>query len=365
MSQSNATTTKISDLFQGKAGVSNLYNKSLKLVQSNVIGATQSSLDQLKIYYQSCSISTQDLLNILYVSDSAFAQSFKQIISHQKINASVNAPTQAEIDKSYGIFFACKKISSPSTDDYLQLNKEISTLYADRYTNKLMLSSMTQTNFGEDFFRNGTLEDSPFDLLYDIQQVGNVMFEWFKEMPAVLFYQLPQVGWSSATNISPFGMIGNPLLLATTLNISALSWQTAIDKKLLATTLGSDVDWLDEDTTRFVETANSSAGASSSSLGNMCIVPSNQDTGTTETKTMTNAAYISWIESFIKDANSNDVVDAHLLEVFTAENPAPAVADTPQGNSDAQASYASAIANTYAEKAFGSCLLYTSPSPRD
>ncbi|HBB03513.1 TPA: hypothetical protein DCZ39_01220 [Patescibacteria group bacterium] len=35
------------------------------------------------------------------------------------------------------------------------------------------------------------MDDSDFDILYDINQVGKTLFENFKESPQILFYRMP------------------------------------------------------------------------------------------------------------------------------------------------------------------------------
>ncbi|MEI8009110.1 MAG: hypothetical protein WCI00_07170 [bacterium] len=36
------------------------------------------------------------------------------------------------------------------------------------------------------------MDDSDFDLLYDINQVGKILFDTFTDSPQVLFYRLPK-----------------------------------------------------------------------------------------------------------------------------------------------------------------------------
>ena len=62
------------------------------------------------------------------------------------------------------------------------------------------MSTLNKSNYGSDFFRNGTLDDSDFDLLYDINQVGKILFDAFKDTPEILFYTLPTLKKASAQN---------------------------------------------------------------------------------------------------------------------------------------------------------------------
>jgi hypothetical protein len=44
------------------------------------------------------------------------------------------------------------------------------------------------------------LDDSDFDILYDINQVGKILFENITETPQLLFYRLPNSPQSSSQN---------------------------------------------------------------------------------------------------------------------------------------------------------------------
>jgi hypothetical protein len=72
------------------------------------------------------------------------------------------------------------------------LNNEINTLYRDGYINSYTISNLNKENFGSEILWNGTLDDSDFDLLYDINQIGKILFEDFTESPQILFYRMPK-----------------------------------------------------------------------------------------------------------------------------------------------------------------------------
>lgn len=168
----------------------------MKLAKDREVVATTTSLDQLTSYYSDCALTTSDFINVLYNSNSSFALTFGQILP-----ASTKAPSNKDINKSYAKFFACKKISVPATSEQITaLNNEINAVYYDGYANTYSLSTLNQDNFGSDLLWNGTLDDSDFDLLYDINQVGKVLFEAFQDSPEVLFYRLPEIASPSAQN---------------------------------------------------------------------------------------------------------------------------------------------------------------------
>jgi len=72
------------------------------------------------------------------------------------------------------------------------INNEINLVYYNIYATNYAVSNLNKSNFGSDLFRNGTLDDSDFDILYDINQVGKLLFDDFNESPQILFYRLPK-----------------------------------------------------------------------------------------------------------------------------------------------------------------------------
>ena len=100
-------------------------------------------------------------------------------------------PTPASINESYFHFFACDGIKTPSTDDFTRVQNNLMALYYQSVNGVFYSSTLAQDNVGEDLFRNGTTDDSVFDLLVDISTIGNLFFSSFKQAPEVLFYRLP------------------------------------------------------------------------------------------------------------------------------------------------------------------------------
>lgn len=366
------------DLFQGKPVVSNLYSKALKLSKDREISATTASLDQLKSYYSECSnIATQDFVNILYNSNFSFRETLDQILPD-----GTKKPTSLEINKSYAKFFTCKNTIS-TNDAVTSLNNEINEAYYTVYSNTYSLGALNEDNFWSDFFWNGTLDDSSFDLLYDINQIWKLMFDDFKDSPEVLFYRLPaaqnastQGGWdlSSLTDQSSYQLWGGggsfpgTTWWPTWTNPSPpTSWwwvptppinpiitpivqsQTTIPKNQTLSVAE------DTEVQNFIEHTNSTAtpttpAGSALVFWNECL---SNDTGTAavyeEPQPVLEdpVTYISGIINFISWASLNDVVDAHLLDVFHKHNPVPTWGNT------SGTGVADAIANSYAEQALG------------
>jgi hypothetical protein len=59
-------------------------------------------------------------------------------------------------------------------------------------------------------FWNGKLDDADYDLLYDIDIIWKILFEWSKSPPQVLYYQFPDVSslwWNQDPDIPYNGNI--------------------------------------------------------------------------------------------------------------------------------------------------------------
>ncbi len=357
-------------LFKGKSTVSNLYSKALKLTKDREVSATTTSLDQLKDYYSDCNgVKNSDFVNVLYNTNTTFRTIFEQLLDKK-----TKRPTTEEIQKSYTKLLACKGITvAPTNADITSINDEVQNVYYQGYTNAYTMSTLNQDNFWSDLLWNGTLDDSDFDLLADIDQVGKIFFEDFKDSPEILFYRLPAVQQSSTQNGSNLSSLsdqsssqvwGGGSSFSPTNTSSASSSSSAGSSSASpvsagvtsqAITVNKNIPSLadDKDVQTFIEhtnapTASTPAGAALL-FWNQCLswdtsIPISEEQSE---ELMTPEAYISGIEAFISTANIDDVVNQTLLAEFTKNNPLAAWTNT------SAAGYADAVANTYAEQSFG------------
>ncbi len=370
--QSQDQSVGISKIFQWKATVSNLYTKALKLAKDNEVVSTMSAFDQLAAYYDVCPrIQKKDFINVLYHANASFRDVFNQIFW-----SATTKPENLDFSGSYQKFFACKKIYTPTINDFQDVDAEINKLYQNAYINSYSVSTINQDNYGSDFFWNGSLDDSDFDILYDINQIGKILFDDFKDTPQILFYTMPtlqqaltqwwgtlssltnqggsyQVGpsWTSTSSTSPSQ---NSLRSssAPSLPVSPSSLPSSVSSTVSKTP--SDVLSPDKDVQTFIATTNNttpqSAAGSALIFGNQCLswdtsvpVADQQQTSVLEDP----VAYISGITAFINDANLDQVINQQLLTQFHKDSPLASWAST----SDSWV--ADSIANTYAEQAFG------------
>lgn len=363
------------NLFQGKVVVANIYSKALKLVKNLEVTSTTTSFEQLRAYYSDCSnLQDSDFINVLYNSNFSFRQTFDQILPQW-----TTSPSKKKIDISYAKFFKCKNIFGSGTAQQVDaLNKEVNRIYYQWYTNAYSLSTLNQDNFWSDSFWNGTLDDSSFDLLYDINQVGKILFENFKESPEVLFYTLPQIKSSSTQNgddLSSLSDQGSFQVWGGGWSFPGTSWVPSwasssvwwsqssdgasfIDASASSSQRVSNGDLsplvADKEVKTFIEATNpnSSLASSASSavlLWNQCLTPDTPAPIVEEQPLVEDAAsYISGLVHFINNPNIEDIINTHLLAQFKFTNPlSPWWSSSDPGSADA-------IANAYAEQSFGS-----------
>ncbi len=55
-------------------------------------------------------------------------------------------------------------------------------------------NSLSRDTYGTEFFQNGTLDDSDYDLLVDISEIGRIMFDGYKPPLTTVFYGMPTLG---------------------------------------------------------------------------------------------------------------------------------------------------------------------------
>ena len=219
-------------VFNGSTNVDNLYSKALKLSKNNNLNGLKLWIQQIAqiISQQSNkSINPQDIMNILYDSSSALNEiaGLMYIINPQ----TTTIPAE-EIDASYSRLSksipACLKNAPETWDPDLVSRSCIKQRISQQYTtirqNDKDLNSFKTDTFGEDFFSNGTLDDSAYDILIDIENIWNLLFTSFSKPSQTLFYQMPKSlanknsnwgisnnGWSSnsTNNWSTDGIIWN------------------------------------------------------------------------------------------------------------------------------------------------------------
>ena len=371
LKQSAQDTQTATSLFDGKAEIGDLYNQALKIVKQNESSATDQSVNSVVAYFtaKSCNVSALDVIHILYVSNLWFKAFFdQQVLS--SLTSPRSLPTPASINASYFRFFACDKITRPTAGDFTRVQDNLIALYYQSVNGVFYSSTLAQDNVGEDLYRNGTTDDSAYDLLVDINTIGDLLFSSFKKAPEVLFYRLPKAvsGWWSNDSLTPWSWIstGNSGWTGWVTNDTwtdtpwvrgigvppspAPLWATTKPSSTTDTVVSPSTVSQDVDVQQFLKTNDPSTFVQpnySFLVGNACAdvqkLPASQ--AAVQEATEDPQTYISGIVNFINNANSDEIAQAVLQSWFNADYV------TAQKTNPATA--ADVIANNYSEIAFG------------
>lgn len=170
----------------------NIFEKNRKAYELKKWTALLQGLNTAKILlsqkYEDCSLSYEELSSILFFLDKTFAENLRNHLDFSLL------PTRAQYQKS------CKKLTScfeGSTSS--NLNRKCEDIVYQNYLlgleqeeRKLLVQ---ESNLGNDRYQNGSLEDSSYDLLYDLWEIARLLFEdpkvFWKELSSLLFYRLP------------------------------------------------------------------------------------------------------------------------------------------------------------------------------
>lgn len=161
--------------------------RSVEEVLSPLLGGMENV--SARIQKNSCSLSKKELSTILYYFDESFhSQMFIEL------SQNTNQYFQSVPDQESAIR-ACKKYVDcryGGSGDILTLCRDdIVPRYQQGFKSTTRFQSVLHTQVGKDKYWNSSLEDSPYDLMYDITAIGKVMFEDIQQPVEVFFYHMP------------------------------------------------------------------------------------------------------------------------------------------------------------------------------
>jgi len=186
----------IDTIFNGQTSVENLYTKSLKLARSQKNQVLTNSIQEISNMLSkqnNVAIKWQDILNIIYDSS----------IANDKISSAKYFLDKNSLISSAAIEASYKNLSNKitickdkiNTEEISCIKQRISKEYYMLEQNDQAINSFKKENFGEDLFTNGSLEDSSYDIMIDIQNIGNLLFTSFISPTETLFYRFPGTLW--------------------------------------------------------------------------------------------------------------------------------------------------------------------------
>ncbi len=181
----------IEKIFDGKILKENIYEKALKWIERKEAKTTTITLD--KLVFTDTEIPKSDIINILYNTN----KNFKRYVDKTcKDCEKDNEKREIEIQKSYtkilNILKARWLINGSNTAinrDFV--NKRINNQFQIVSENELSLEEFDEATIWEDLFMNGVADDSEYDLLIDIQNIWNILFESFVAPIEMVFYWYP------------------------------------------------------------------------------------------------------------------------------------------------------------------------------
>lgn len=196
----------------------NIYDQAYALAKKNTLGsiteAFSSVSDNLNAQYN-CSLTASDI-SVVIASDPILNASLAGytgkpnfvIDNDQLVRSCVRIAQCAkgqefkefQVSENYSqeAYTYCRQIASQAFNNTISITAKKNTIDA--------------ANRGDDMFYNGSLDDSPFDLLLDMQMIGDVLFKSNTAAPQVILYDFPWVGWagSSPTYFNPNGASSSP-----------------------------------------------------------------------------------------------------------------------------------------------------------
>ncbi len=195
----------------------NIYTQSYTLAQKSFTNTTMQSINALVSefnYKYSCNMEVADM--------GALLGSIDEIRNQIQASLSV-VSSQTSFYEQSSFAWACTKmmscmqrkpvkagniIDSVSTTKWTYLTDEAFkeckryTAVAYNLQSSVLWNviNLANTNLWNDMYYNGTLDDSPYDLLVDIQRIGDVLFAWNEQTAKTLFYTFPNnsIAWMQA-----------------------------------------------------------------------------------------------------------------------------------------------------------------------
>ena len=215
--------------------MTNIYDASLKIVRGNETNTIYASLDAIMAQHNEfieCGVKADDVMNILYDASPSFRLALELTVVNQS-KKKISVPSEREIFASYKQVLRCRNLQTDfiTVSDYEDVRYILAAdygIFAPTITNQLTLS---QAHYWDDIFQNGSLDDSDYDLLVDIDQIGKKFFESFTTPAQTLFYALPSLSSLTETQGDWWFLPSSwsvSYLLSSGQNSTTPSWSTGL-----------------------------------------------------------------------------------------------------------------------------------------
>lgn len=193
-----------------------LFSDNLNKTQLQKDAIIASALEQTKEYfnttYQKCDLSTADISAILFEANPTFkAKIEKELPNYDKSQR--DTKDGRTVTKKF--VSACEKLSLCMIDQKNLKNRFtaqecwdiISEFYQKSETSRRQSEEIQTANLAANKYINGDLADSDYDLMYDMSQVGTILYKSYKPQPQIIFYN-PPIFSNKSSNSESLGNVG-------------------------------------------------------------------------------------------------------------------------------------------------------------
>ena len=189
-----------------------LFSDNLNKTQLQKDAIIASALEQTKEYfnttYQKCDLSTADISAILFEANPTFkAKIEKELPNYDKTQR--DTKDGKTVTKKF--VSACEKLSLCMIDQKNLKNRFtaqecwdiINEFYQKSETSRRQGEDIQMANLGANKYINGDLADSDYDLMYDMSQVGTILYKSYKPQPQIIFYNPPNFSDKASNSETP------------------------------------------------------------------------------------------------------------------------------------------------------------------
>lgn len=154
---------------------------------------------------QNCDLSQEEIASYIYLNDNEFKQ-YRDLQTLKNSNLKKGKKSDS-INRTAIRANGCLKIAKCRTPRELNLtpisicNKIVMDAYTPAKNEAQQYQYLQLSNFWNNKYQNGESQDSDYDILTDINQIGKIFFngsQWFKDAPTTIFYQSPDFTTSSS-----------------------------------------------------------------------------------------------------------------------------------------------------------------------
>ena len=145
----------------------------------------------LQTTYPNCQLKDKEILGILFYSN------WKLDITDEIMNSLPESQWPKQKDQTEGCLKLTKCIAGKSESNMnWSCDEIIRNAYIQWYNKQAREFILEESNLWSEKYYNGTLDDSTYDILYDMQQITKTIYDDPKTVTSVVFYKNPNFMWN-------------------------------------------------------------------------------------------------------------------------------------------------------------------------